>query len=451
MKTITRLNSSRALVLLILAAIFIIMLYCNFLTPLQGDDYCYMYSCKDNGPIENVWDVVESMYYHRFTTNGRVIPHFFATLSLTLLPIPLFKVVNALFFTLYIFLVYSFALRFSAVDGKEHNAVLLCAVMAVTWVMSPEFASVFLWQDGSCNYLWCELVVLLWLAVMCRDYIEDISMKPWQEILFALLCLAVGNYAENSSVASVFMMMLFMALSLFYKKRPLKRWHISALCAMLIGFFLLALAPAELETKIAAPSFTRYLNSFIWLVRTYLSFWPLIVFYLLCYTYSLRHGKARDTRVLTLVFMGGSMASHFILLFALYPSERSVHIAMSFLLLSCALLFYELFDADKAVRRLLCLASAALMCLTAYWGYVGIQDLRLVHYRWEYNDNYIKEQAAAGETHIRVPYIIPDTRYSVFYVWGYIREDNSHYFNTELAKYHGVEEISGYWLYDTES
>ena len=455
MNTLKKLNSSKYILALVLTVIFLLMLYCNFLTPLKGDDFCYLYSCKDDTRIESVWDIFVSMYYHRFTTNGRVIPHFFVQLFL-MMPKAIFNVLNAAMFTLYVWLIYSFALHFGHSNGKtgvrererEHNSLLLCIIMGFIWVVTLDFGTVFLWLDGSVNYLWCDVVLLLWMYIMAKDYVHDLKLQPWQEVLFALFSLAVGNYAENSSVAAVFMMMLFIALSFFWKKRKLKRWHISAFCSMMVGFFFLALAPAEFETKIAEPSISNYIDNFIELIVYYLKFWPLIVFYLLAFVHSVRTEQNWDLRLLSLVFLGGSLAAHFVLTFALYPSTSPLVTSLCLLILACAVLFPGFFCS--AFKPAVCLAAAVLFCFTAYWGVRGIQDLRLVKYKWDYNDQLIKEELAAGKTDILVPYIIPDTEYSCLYVWGYVREDPTHYNNIELARYYGANSINGFWFYDTE-
>lgn len=447
MTTLKKINESKYIFFLVLAAIFLIILYCNVLTPLKGDDFCYLYSYKDGSRIESVSDIFVSMYYHRFTTNGRVIPHFFTQLFL-LLPLPIFKVINAGIFSIYIYLFHRFAICFSPNKSDRHNVLLLCVIMGAVWVLSPDFGSVYLWLDGACNYLWCAAILLIWLFVMAKDFICDLKLTPMQEILFAILSFVVGNYAENSSVGAVFTMLLFIAISLFYSKRKMKRWHITSLCAMLLGFFFLAFAPAELVTKIAKPSFSKYIKNFVYLVQFYLKYWPLILFYICSYVYSYKTKQAKNVRLLSLVLIGGSLAAQFVLVFALYVDTRSTFFPFTFLLLACAVLFQQLFTTK--IRYFYGCLSAILLSFTLYWGIVGIQDLRTVHYKWTYNDELIRSLVAEGETIIKVPYIIPDTHYSCLYVWGYLMEDKTHYGNIKLAEYYGAEEISGYWFYDTK-
>ena len=50
-----------------------------------------------------------------------------------------------------------------ALGKGEHNALLAACAFGGLWVLQPEFGQVFLWLDGSVNYLWCAVFCLLWL------------------------------------------------------------------------------------------------------------------------------------------------------------------------------------------------------------------------------------------------------------------------------------------------
>lgn len=445
MDKLRKLNTSRTVIIAILAAIFLLLLYCNYLTPLQGDDYAYMHSFADGSRITSVADILTSLRAHRLTTNGRLIPHFFVHLFL-MIPLPFFKVLNAAVFTLMILLFYLFAYRFSTKEPR-HNALLLCVIFGVVWVISPEFGANNLWLAGSFNYLWGETLFLLWLGIMTRDYFFDTDMKPGQELAFVLFAFVVGNYSENLSVAAVFLMLAFIVLSRFWKKRPWKRWHICGLCAMVIGFLLLAFAPAELVTKIARRTFGDYFQMFLIVLRAYLRYWPLILFYVGACWAAVRKKISLELRVLTLVFVLASMAQHFVLVAATYLDFRVTYLTCCLLLLADLLLFQALFEGKGA--RVLCALSAVMLALTLYWVVVGVRDLRLVHYKVKYNEELIREQLAEGKTVLHLPFILPETEYSSLYLWGYIRQDPENYHNAVLAEYYGVDKVTGYFLYET--
>ena len=75
-----------------------------------------------------------------------------------LLPKGIFNVFNALAFTALVYL-----LARPCRTGDRRSALLLLAVFGCVWVLQPEFGQVFLWLDGSLNYLWCAVLSLLWL------------------------------------------------------------------------------------------------------------------------------------------------------------------------------------------------------------------------------------------------------------------------------------------------
>ena len=68
----------------------------------------------------------------------------------------------------------------------------------------------------------------------------------------------------------------------------------------------------------------------------------------------------------------------------------------------------------------------------------------------KYNEELIREQLAEGKTELHLPFILPETEYSCLYLWGYIRQDPEHYYNTCLAEYYGAEKVTGYFLYEVD-
>ena len=105
---------------LILAAIFLLLLFCNHETDLVADDYRYCFSYADGSRITSVEQIFPSMAAHRSSMNGRVIAHFLVQLFL-MLPKAVFNPVNALFFTLLVWLICRLAVR----NGSVNNLLLL--------------------------------------------------------------------------------------------------------------------------------------------------------------------------------------------------------------------------------------------------------------------------------------------------------------------------------------
>ena len=152
-----KLNTARGTSLAVFAAVFLLLLYCNLHTALVADDFRYCFSFADGSRMSSLSQLLPSMAAHRHSMNGRVIAHALVQLFL-MLPKPVFNAVNALFFAALVRLICR-----PALGRGEHNALLAAAVFGCLWVLQPEFGQVFLWLDGSVNYLWCAVFCLLWL------------------------------------------------------------------------------------------------------------------------------------------------------------------------------------------------------------------------------------------------------------------------------------------------
>ena len=201
-----KLNTAKWASLAVFAAVFLLLLYCNLHTALVADDFRYCFSFADGSRMTALSQLLPSMAAHRRSMNGRVIAHALVQLFL-MLPKPVFNVVNALFFAALVRLICRPALRCA-----EHNAVLTTTVFGCLWILQPEFGQVFLWLDGSVNYLWCAVFCLLWLLPWAESFLDDKEPSRPVQVLLVLSSPLVGAYSENSSVALIFLALVFLAL-----------------------------------------------------------------------------------------------------------------------------------------------------------------------------------------------------------------------------------------------
>ena len=436
MKTLSRLNRSRPAAALVLAAIFLLLLFCNHETDLVADDYRYCFSYADDSRIESAAQIFPSMAAHRLTMNGRVIAHFLVQLFL-LPPKAVFDVVNAAVFAALLLLICRLC------DPSGPNVLLLLAAFACLWIFQPDFGQVFLWLDGSVNYLWCAALCLLWLLPWARRLTEDRSPAKDVRILYVPFSFVVGAWSENATVALVAMALCFLLLELFEKKRRPERWALPALAATLAGFFYMMLAPAESVNKSAEMRLDVLFANFLETGRFYLRFWPLLACFVLFYALAVKNGVARDKRLLALVLLFGSLAGHFVLTFAMYAAARSAYIGLALLICADGALLSALLETEsRAVPAALC---AACLAFTLYWVPVGVRDIVHTHALLQYNAELIRECAAGGETVVQVPRPYSDTGYTALAGLAYLNtEDPDDWPNVYMAKYYGVERIIGY-------
>ena len=436
MERLERFNRSRTAAVLVFAAIFLLAFYCTHVTDLIADDYRYCFSYADDSRIVSVLQIIPSMAAHRLTMNGRVIAHALVQLFL-LPPKPIFDAVNAAVFAALLLLIRRLC------DPSGPDVLLLLASFGCLWVMQPDFGQVFLWLDGSVNYLWCAVLCLLWLLPWARRLTEDRSPAKAVRVLYGPFSFAVGAYSENATVALVAMALCFLLLEVFEKKRRPELWALLSLAAMLLGFFYMMLAPAESVNKSAEMRLDVLFANFLETARFYLRFWPLLLCFALFYALAVKNGVPRDKRLLSPVLLFGSLAGHFVLTFAMYTAARSTYIGLILLICADGVLFAALLETERrAVPAALC---AVCLAFTLYRVPVGVRDIVRTHALLQYNVELIRECAANGETVIQVPRPYPETSYPAYAGLPYLNvEDPGDWPNVYMAKYYGVEKIIGY-------
>jgi len=364
------------------------------------------------------------------------VAHFLAQLFL-MLPKAVFNIFNAAVFVLLIWLIY----RSARVENR--NALLLMCIFGLIWLLQPEFGQVYLWLDGSVNYLWCAAFCMLWLLPWLESFLKGKDLSPIQGLFYIIFSLLVGAYSENASVALIFMAMLFIFLRLVWDKKKASPWMWLSLLAAFIGFIYMMAAPAESVNKSAEFSIPVLLGNFIDTGTYYLRFWPLLISFALFYYLAVKAAVAQRRRVLALIFLLGSLAGHFVLTFAMYCAGRSTFIALILLITANALLFAPLFEMGH--KKLLCLLCALCLCFTAYWGIVGVLDIMHSHYLLSFNEELISKAAENGEAHVQLPRPYAETKYSALEGLAYLNtEDVTDWPNVYMAKYYGVETVTGY-------
>ena len=421
---------------LVLLGVFLLLLYCNLHTALVADDFQYCFSFADGSRIENVGAILPSMAAHRHVMNGRVFAHALVQLFL-LLPKGIFNVCNALAFTALVYL-----LARPCRLPEAHSALLLLAVFGCVWILQPEFGQVFLWLDGSLNYLWCAALCLLWLRPWADLFLSGRERCRAARIAYVLCSFVVGAWSENSSVALVFMALLFLALGYFRDKRAPRPWQLCALGAFLAGFLFMMLAPATAANKAAEMRLSVLLGNFAETGLFYLRFWPLLLSFALFYALALRKGVGEKRRVLALIYLGGSLAGHFVLTFALYCAGRSTYIGLALLIAANALLLGALIE--NGWPKLPAALCALCLLFTVYWVAVGVKDILRTDFLLDYNVELIEECLANGERDIQVPRPYARTKYSALEGLGYLTADPDAWYNVYMARYYGADSLIGY-------
>ena len=223
---------------LILAAVFLVMLVFNWLTPLISDDYSYLLRFPTHDSVETFWDIVVSQYYHYMQWGGRTIAIGLNQLFLWLGKW-VFNLANAAAFTFTVWL----CAKLAAGQKKLHPAFLL-VVLALFFHFNPAFGAVNLWMCGSCVYLWPLMLGLVFLLPYRLQLDRDLSWGRGAAVGMFFAGVAAGWGNENTSGAVLLACLLLCVLSrLLLGRTPL--WQLTGAAGCLAGFLLLMCAPGQ--------------------------------------------------------------------------------------------------------------------------------------------------------------------------------------------------------------
>jgi hypothetical protein len=217
-----------------------VFLALNIFTPLVVDDYIYSLLGKDGGHAQSIFDILNFCKSYYLDWGGRIISHFFAAFWL-FVGKPLFNIANT---TVYIFFI--LLLQFHSTGSiKKINVSLFVLINVALWFLVRAWGQVFLWLDGSCNYLWTTTLVLLFL-VPFRKKSDDANynLNSAQAIGFFVLSLLAGCSNENTGIAVLISLLGYFAIKIFRKERILL-FEIVGFIGFLIGYSVLVFAPGN--------------------------------------------------------------------------------------------------------------------------------------------------------------------------------------------------------------
>lgn len=433
-----RINRSKPLMLLIIAFMYLVMLYCNLKTNLLADDYMYCFSFADNSRMESLSQLIPSMAAHRLTMNGRLISHGLVQISL-MLPLWVFKLVNSAVLVGEVYLVYRIANR-----GRERSNLLLCCIFGCIWIFTLNFGQVILWQDGSVNYLWATFFSLLFLTVYIRKYIYDRDIKSLPgRILYVLAALLVGAYSENCASTVIFLSCCFMLLGRFLKKQKISPYLWISVLAALVGFAFMMTAPAQIANKSSQFTVSNLFDNFVTAIDMYRRIWIPLVVYTVLAAIAYSRKLDQDTQILAAMFMLGSLAAVFVLTFASFFPERSAYIGTLLIIAADAVLFAALFQ-DIRLRPLVTALGFICLMAAAYKGSIGVQDIVKTNYYLTENEKQIVACREEGIMDVEVYRVYSSTGYCALEGLGYLNtEEADSWPNKYMAAYFGVDSIIG--------
>ena len=438
MSTIKKIVDSNKIPIFVYFGVFLLMVACNYLTYYAVDDYTYLYSFATGERLRSVIDIFPSMVAHASMMNGRLVAHTLAQLTL-MLPMWMFDILNALMFTLQIYLIARIWC------GKEkHNGFVAVAVFCGIWLFEPAFGQVNLWQDGSCNYLWSIVFGLLFLLPFYNEVVLDKrACSSWKKSLFLVLSFLSGAYSETVSAAVIFMASLFILISWIYKKEKISHYLVVAVIIAFIGYMSIYLAPAQWRNKSTDFSVKIILGNAITALEMYETFGVLALAFAAAFVLNIVQKTDKIYILSALVFFTGSLVANFIMALASSYQERAALGAFIFLVCADGILIVPLL-CSKQYKVLLLSGLAVLTMMTIPNLVYGVWDVGSTYLHMRENESMIYEYKSEGIVDIELPMITPKTKYSVLYKLKYLdTQDPLQWPNEDMSSYYGVQSIIG--------
>jgi hypothetical protein len=432
-----KLNTSRKISVFLYSGIFVVMFLCNWLTPYLVDDFTYRLSFATGEFLQSVWDIFPSLAAHAHSMNGRLTAHFFVQLF-ALMPNVIFDLCNAGVFCLLIWLI-------SGYTSEKRNNLLTAAVFGAIWLYQPAFGQVNLWQDGSVNYLWSAVVVLAYLKPLTKLYMNGVLpfRSKFSKTGFLIFSFLAGSYSETASAAAVFISFLLVLLAAREQNRRINWYAAASTVLAAMGYISIYLAPAQWANKSAEMSISVLVLNFGIATVRYTSFGILAAAAMVLLVVNLSLNTSAKTIILGAVFIAGSLVANYIMVVAVYYSQRSTVGAFIFLLTALTIwlppVLKERYWGTMAVS-----AMAVLILATLPAGLQGVRHIAISYSMVKQNEQLICESRDQGIMNVEIPWITSDSRYSALNELKYVdTEDCFTYPNDAMAVYYGVETIIG--------
>lgn len=242
MKILNKIESSKALFVVIQLGAGIYFFLLNCLTPLMGDDFIYQNIFSTEERVRTLGDIVTSQSFHYVQWGGRSVVHAIDQFFL-MYDKMFFNAANTIIFLLFAFLIYRY------VYSKQISNSFLMTVYIFLWFCIPGVGSSIIWQTMSCNYLWGTTIILAFFYPY-RYALEKnaVRKKIIPSIFPAAAMLVLGILAGWTIEAGGAVLLAGISLIIIYQiknKHTVGLWEITGFIGTLAGYGILILAPGN--------------------------------------------------------------------------------------------------------------------------------------------------------------------------------------------------------------
>lgn len=422
-------NTNKKYLYLILGIFFFLTLVLNILTPIIADDFGYSLNL-DKDHLGSIKDIINFQIIHYIYWGGRSVAHTLVQLFL-LLPKWIFNIFNSLCYTYLVYLIYKIAKQ-----DKKDNYCLLMIIFLSLYFITPVFGQNILWLTGACNYLWTTTIILF----LINQYLTNKNTSKWYTIFIFIMGLISGWTNENSAVGLIIILGLLTLLETRENKK-VKVWQLSGLVGTIIGFAIMIAAPGNYvrssgyneKISFIAKIFQRFLDCTTGMFKYLL---PLIIF--LVILLAITSIKKRKINKNSLIFAIGAIFTIYSMVMSPTFPERAWFSTIVFLLIATITLVFDLELNKKTTKYLKYLTILTIIFFAIDYQKLVI-DINDLNKTWSARKTYIEKNKDKKEIVLSI--YKTTNRKNPLYGQIDITSNPNEWPNTDMEKYFKVKKI----------
>lgn len=424
---------------------------------MYADDYSYSHSFLTRELITSIQQILPSQIAHYHNVNGRFVTHILAQLFL-MMGETAFDIVNTIAFLGLLFLMY-----FHASGTFRNFSISRFSIIAMLlFLETPNFGQSFLWTTGAANYQYGVLIILCVmipyrLQADGKAVFSSLFSRIFATVIFFFLGIIAGWTNENTSVATIAMLIAYMIL---FRVRSIKirTWNITCCIGAIIGCTLMLIAPGtakRLDYVGGSGGIIMWCKNFIihstWLV-VYAQWILLILLTLICiYVYQKRHLladltpkkclKVFDGWGICLIYLLGFLGSVYSMIVSPSFPDRAWSGPIILILISVCNFSYlpDLSDIPAKIGKAIVIISLLLSFLGTYVH--AFLELRYINNAFQERISIIEMSLENGDRDVKIPSIFGANTYCGYSIWGDLSPSSNEWPNVVIARYYGVDQI----------
>ena len=390
-------------------------------------------------------DIIKSMYNHYFMWGGRITAHTLVQFFL-MFDKQFFNIINSIAFVGLAVLVY-----LHSNVSKKINIPLLIGIIFSLWFFIPQFGLTVLWVSGAGNYLWCTIIILLFLLPY-RKYLENehsFKDNTLNFILMIIIGILAGWTNENTGGAMILLTMLFIA---YYKLKNVKipNWAFSGFVSSCIGFGLLVLAPGNNARKEYLVNKTiniiKNIGNVFGTSFTLMFGLTILLLVVLAFFLITNNNTQLISKSLTISFMYifSALAGIIVLIVSPQIPARTWFGPIVFIIVAIGNIYSNISINSKSLNIILvaCLIGFTIKFADSYS--IAYKDIVKTYNSINTQISTINTEKESGNLDIEIKNIPKaQSEYNAFRGSRYVSDDKESWLNKWMAKYYGVNSIVG--------